>query len=37
MEDFRTEDNIATPCSVKTKGKYLRPPLFVVTICGHNL
>ena len=26
---LRTADNIAIPCSIKTYGKYLRPPLFV--------
>ena len=33
---FNTDDSIAMPCSVKTYGKYLRPPLvliFVVEIC----
>lgn len=35
----RTEDSIATPCSVKAYGKYCRPPLvsvFVVASCDLN-
>ena len=37
---FRTEDSIATPCSVKAYGKYCRPPLvsvFVVAICDRKI
>jgi len=34
---FNTLDNINTPCSVKAKGAFLRPPQLDVAICDFKL